>query len=73
MSSLEVSGLTKQFGGVKAVDDVSFSIRSGTVPNASVPLAVQSASPIAANGASRIVSAASPTIGPVGITLRMRP
>ncbi|MFT3821868.1 MAG: ABC transporter ATP-binding protein [Rubrivivax sp.] len=31
MSSLEVSGLTKQFGGVKAVDDVSFSIRSGTV------------------------------------------
>ncbi len=31
MSSLEVSGLTKQFGGVKAVDDVSFTIRSGTV------------------------------------------
>jgi len=31
MSSLEVSGLTKQFGGVKAVDDVSFSIRAGTV------------------------------------------
>ena len=29
MQALEVKGLTKQFGGVKAVNDVSFSVRTG--------------------------------------------
>jgi len=31
MSQLIVKGLSKQFGGVKAVQDVSFTIQGGTV------------------------------------------